>query len=133
MCMDNVLYVESFENGEGTLQLALPTSLRQPVLEALHDGSGHQGRDRTLALVRKRAFWPGMSTDVNLYCASCSRCCMAKALRPTVKPSMGHLLAEKQTDRCLQQIHCGNSNKRSKSIYGSEDFDSRLVLSVWGP
>ena len=50
VCMDNVLYVESFENGEGTLQLALPTSLRQPVLEALHDGSGHQGRDRTLAL-----------------------------------------------------------------------------------
>ena len=26
----NVLYVESFHNGEGTLQLALPTCLRQP-------------------------------------------------------------------------------------------------------
>ena len=93
--MDNVLYVESFENGEGTLQLALPTSLRQSVLEALRDGRGHQGRDRTLVLVRKRAFWPGMSKDVNSYCASCSRCCTAKALRPTVKPSMGHLLAGK--------------------------------------
>ena len=50
VCMNNVLYVESFENVEGTLQLALPTRLRQPVL---HDASGHQGRDRTLALVRK--------------------------------------------------------------------------------
>ena len=42
MCTDNVLYVEYFENGEGTLQFALPTSLSQPVLEALHDTSGHQ-------------------------------------------------------------------------------------------
>ena len=91
----NVLYVESFDNGEGTLQLALPTCLRQPILKFLHDSSGHQGRDRTLALVRKRVFWPGMSKDVGSYCASCPRCCTAKALRPTVKPSMGHVLADK--------------------------------------
>ena len=84
VCIDNVLYIECFENGEGTLQLALPTSLRQPVLEALHDGSGQQGRDRTLALVRKRAFWPGMSKDVDSYCISCSRCYTAEALRPKV-------------------------------------------------
>ena len=84
VCMDNVLYVESFENGEGTLQLALPTSLKQPVLEALHDASGHQGRDRTM-----------MSKYVGSYCANCSRCCTAKALRPKVKPSMGHLLKVK--------------------------------------
>ena len=91
----NVLYVESFDNGEGILQLALPSCLRQPILESLHDSSGHQGRDRTLALVRRRVFWPGMSKDVGLYCASCPRCCTAKALRPTVKPSMGHVLADK--------------------------------------
>ena len=93
--IEKVLYVESFDNGEGTLQLALPTCLRQPILESLHDSSGHQGRDRTLALVRKRVFWPGMSKDVGSYCASCPRCCTSKALRPTVKPSMGHVLADK--------------------------------------
>ena len=65
------------------------------MLEALHDASGHQGRDRTLALVRRRVFWPGMAKDVGSYCASCSRCCLAKALRPTVKTSKGHLLADK--------------------------------------
>ena len=93
--IDNVMYIENFQDGERLLQLALPTSLRQTVLEALHDASGHQGRDRTLALVRRRVFWPGMAKDVGSYCASCSRCCLAKALRPTVKPSMGHLLADK--------------------------------------
>ena len=93
--IDNVMYIETFQDGERMLQLALPTSLRQTVLEALHDASGHQGRDRTLALVRRRVFWPGMTKDVGSYCASCSRCCIAKALRPTVKPSMGHLLADK--------------------------------------
>ena len=95
MCTDNVVYVESFENEEGTLQLALPTSSRQPVLEALHDGNRHQGKDIILALVTKGAFWHGMSKDMGSYCANCSRCCTPKALRPTTKPNMGHLLAEK--------------------------------------
>ena len=36
-----------------------------------------------------------MSNDVGSYVASCPRCCTAKALRPTVKPSMGHVLADK--------------------------------------
>ena len=66
----NLLYVESLDNGEGTLQLALPTCLRQSIFESLHDSSGHQGRDM-LGLVRKRVFWPVMSKDVGSYCASC--------------------------------------------------------------
>ena len=44
------------------LQLALPTSLQQTVLEGIHDASGNQGRSRTLALLRRRVFWPGMAT-----------------------------------------------------------------------
>ena len=93
--IDNVMYIETFQDGERMLQLALPTRLRQTVHEALHNACGHQGRDITFALVGRRVFSPGMAKDVGSYCASCSRCCIANALRPTVKPSMEHLLAEK--------------------------------------
>lgn len=42
------------------LQLAIPECLRPQIMESLHDSSGHQGRERTMALIKKRCYWPGM-------------------------------------------------------------------------
>jgi len=53
-----------------------PAGLRQRVMTLAHAGvmSGHQGVHRTLERVIKSFWWPGMSTDVNLFRHSCDIC-----------------------------------------------------------
>ncbi len=43
------------------------------VLRLVHDVpiSGHQGRDETLALARKRYYWPTLHIDVDSHVAQC--------------------------------------------------------------
>ena len=52
---NNILYRSAVINGVVTQQLVLPTRFRSLVLH-LHDDVGHQGRDRTLSLVRSRFY-----------------------------------------------------------------------------
>ena len=94
-----VLYVRSHDPAEGdSLQLLLPSELQTTVMEALHNQAGHQGRERTLALIRKRCFWPGMAAAVEKWCRNCERCTVSKAPTPAVRPSMGKLVAERPLD-----------------------------------
>ena len=76
-----------------TRQLLLPATLRREVLQHLHDGHGHQGVERTTALVQARCYWPHLRASIEKWCRECQRCQVAKATRPSVKVSMGHLLA----------------------------------------
>ncbi|XP_062613869.1 uncharacterized protein LOC134275616 [Saccostrea cucullata] len=71
------------------LQLVLPECLRPQVMESLHNCSGHQDRERTFALVRKRCYWPGMQADVIKWIERCEKCKIAKTPVPTIKPSIG--------------------------------------------
>lgn len=54
----------------------IPRELRLRVLEALHDDAtaGHLGFEKTYDRVRSRFFWPGLSTSVAKYVASCAPC-----------------------------------------------------------
>ena len=91
---NGVLYRHAHDNILGDLQqLVLPSSLRPDVLQELHDGMGHQGVERTLGLIRPRAYWPGMTEDVRQYIRACERCTLGK--QPSVHPPMGHLLASR--------------------------------------
>ena len=53
-------------------------------MKQLHDDLGHQGRDRTLSLVRSRFYWPGLENDVEEKIKNCGRCIRGKT---PVKPS----------------------------------------------
>ena len=44
----------------------------------MHDGMGHQGRDRTAYLVKTRFFWLGMDTDIAEKVRLCDRCIRRK-------------------------------------------------------
>ena len=82
---NGVLYRHAHDNILGDLQqLVLPSSLRPDVLQELHDGMGHQGVERTLGLIRPRAYWPGMTEDVRQYIRACERCTLGK--QPAVHP-----------------------------------------------
>ncbi|MCG8044919.1 MAG: RNase H-like domain-containing protein [Candidatus Thiodiazotropha endolucinida] len=76
---DNILHKTVTIDGQQVLQLVLPMHYRSTVLKLLHDDSGHQGRDRTMSLVRSRFFWPGMESDVEKKVKNCSRCILRKS------------------------------------------------------
>ena len=96
---DGVFYLHSQDPLEGDrTQLILPTKLQPVALTALHNQAGHQGQERTLALVRQRFYWPGIAADVERWCKKCERCTVAKAPVPNIRPTMGTLLAEHPLD-----------------------------------
>ena len=76
---NGVLHRKVTLNGQNFLQLVLPPAFREDVFEALHDDLGHQGRDRTMSLIKQRFFWPGMDTYIKNKVASCERCIRRKA------------------------------------------------------
>lgn len=82
--VDGILYRNTVLDGQQRRQLVLPAHYREKVLRQLHDDVGHQGRDRTLSLVRQRFFWPGLESDVESKVKNCVRCIKRKT---PVKPS----------------------------------------------
>lgn len=95
-----VLYRQVFrsDGGEPVLQLLLPDSLKRDVLTQVHQEHGHQGIERTLELLRRRCFWPGMSVEVAQWCKACERCQLAKDAQPVAQSFMGHLLASRPNE-----------------------------------
>ena len=62
--IEGLLYRKStFENNE-CLQLVIPQTLHDTIFKAYHDDLGHQGRDRTLSLIKRQFFWPYMDNYV---------------------------------------------------------------------
>ena len=92
---DGVLYKKCQDVEGEYLQPVLPESMKQQVLDSLHNFSGHQGIERTFSLVKKRCFWPGMFYDVQRWIQKCERCMIAKSPLPTVRPPIGSLVAHK--------------------------------------
>ena len=68
------------------LQLIIPKSLRDEVLEDLHEGAlgGHLGMEKMLARVKERFYWPGHHKDTQNWCRNCATCSARK--NPPQKP-----------------------------------------------
>ena len=77
---NNILYRSTVLNGVATEQLVLPVRFHSIVLQHLHDDVGHQGRDRTLSLVRARFYWPGLESDVLNKVKNCEKCIKRKTI-----------------------------------------------------
>ena len=90
---DGVLYRQITDPVHGPLeQYVLPSVLRPDVLAAAHDQMGHQGLERTTALLRPRVYWPGMYDDIKQYVANCNTCILGR--RPAdVKTTSTPILA----------------------------------------
>lgn len=75
---DGVLLRKTTIDGQDCLKMVIPQSLRELVFEAYHDDLGHQGRDRTLSLMRQRVYWPGMDKYIQEHVRNCGRCIRRK-------------------------------------------------------
>ena len=73
-----------YRRGQGEAdRLCVPDGggLRRRILQECHDTplGGHFGRHKTAALVRRLAFWPGQTRDVEAYVRTCEVCQRTKA------------------------------------------------------
>ena len=59
-------------------QLVVPKAYRSRALVGCHDDVGHQGRMRTISLLRERFYWPGMQTEAMQHVQQCTRCLRRK-------------------------------------------------------
>jgi transposase InsO family protein len=84
-------------------QLSLPndTALRTRVLAECHDSvtGGHFGRDKTLAAVKQRFHWDGLTRDVELYVSTCDAC---QRNKPSQQLTPGLLMPLPLPDRPCQ-------------------------------
>uniref|UniRef100_A0AAQ4QQF4 Gypsy retrotransposon integrase-like protein 1 n=1 Tax=Gasterosteus aculeatus aculeatus TaxID=481459 RepID=A0AAQ4QQF4_GASAC len=76
---DGLLFRASKKAVEETLQLVLPSQLREVVLHSLHDDMGHLGVERLTDLLRARFYWAKMAQDAEQYVRSCGLCITRKA------------------------------------------------------
>ncbi len=63
-------------------QFVIPEKLVPTVLRLVHDVpiSGHPGQDKTLAIARKRYYWPTLRIDVESHVARCITCAQHKGV-----------------------------------------------------
>ena len=61
------------------LTFLVPANKHHAALDGCHQEAGHQGRDRTLSLLRERFWWPGMGVQATLSVKNCERCCQYEA------------------------------------------------------
>lgn len=76
-----------FAIGDPMVQIVIPQSLRQLVLQTAHDASGHMGVKKTYKLPLKRFFWPKLKGDVSKYIKSCYKCQLTGEPSQSLKPA----------------------------------------------
>ena len=87
---DNLLYLQvTPPHSQDTAPVfVIPTTDRQVAIDGCHCSVGHQGRDRTLSLMKERFWWPGMSQALLKAVANCGRGIQyeAKGQLPPMQP-----------------------------------------------
>ena len=78
----DILYRKTYTDNSSSKkiqwQLVVPKAYRSRALAGCHDDVGHQGRMRTLSLLREKFFWPGMQTEAMQHVLKCTRCLRRK-------------------------------------------------------
>lgn len=97
-------YTGEEEQENNSWKLWIPLRLRKEVLSRAHDNPvrAHGGMTKTLDLIRRHFFWPGMVRDVRDYVRNCEICRTTKAPNFIMKPPMGQQIV---TIRPFQRLY----------------------------
>ena len=79
-------------------QMVLPIKYQAQVLQLLHDGQGHQGIERTIALCQEQFYWNTMFQDVTKYVKECPRCQITKGDYTKPNTILGVIIANNPMD-----------------------------------
>ena len=114
--LDDVLHRQVTIDDQSCDQLVVPRQLYLDIFQTYHDDLGHQGRDRTLSLMKRRFFWPGMDSFVETKIQKCGRC-----IRHKVLPKRAAELIRIQTTAPMELV-CIDYLKLERSKGGYENI-----------
>lgn len=79
----NLLYRQSKEDDT---QVVIPKQYRKQILELGHSvlWSGHMGFMKTLMRIVKRFYWPGLYSEVKIFCKTCQECQTTDGKSPSI-------------------------------------------------
>ena len=115
-------------------QMVLPLKYQAQVLKLLHDGQGHQGLERTLALCWERFYWNTMFQDVSEYVKTCPRCQTAKGDYTDPKTKPGSIIANNPMDLlCIDFTKVDPSKSSKENILVLTDAFSKFSQAFVTP
>ena len=93
-----LLYISTMPKGEvgGVLAFLVPMGQHRVALNGVHHGTGHQGQQRTLALVQEQFLWPIMVDNCRALVQGCQQCHTFEGVMPKAPqcPIRVHTLLE---------------------------------------
>jgi transposase InsO family protein len=126
---DNVLYRHIKDpNGEDILQVLLPLVMKEEVLERVHNRHGHQGVDRTEALLRAKCYWPGMAKDIRDWVDNCERCVLAKQKK--IRTPLGTIEASRPLEVIAVDYTLMEKARGLENILVITDVFTKLTVAV---
>ena len=115
-------------------QLVLPQRYQARVLKALHDDMGHQGLERTLALLCERVYWPSMAKDAAMWIDRCHCCQVSKGTYNEPQPKLGDLIANNPLDLlCIDFTKVNPSRNGKENVLVMTDAFTKLSQTVVTP
>lgn len=118
------------ENNQKVQQVIVPKSMVREVLESLHDGTGagHLGREKTLARVRSRFYWPGYCTDVENWLQRCDVCVRNKKVtKPRYAPLVNVTSGFPLQRVAIDFMKCPLSNQGNHYVLVAIDYFTKFA------
>ena len=86
-------YDGSEEGQQQCWKLWVPQGMTESIIKRSHSAvvSAHGGMAKTLDIIRRHFFWPGMVTQIRAYIRDCEICKTTKAPNFNLKPPMGQM------------------------------------------
>ena len=129
--INSTLYRVISEHGTSKRLLVIPSALKRIILQNMHTMSGHQGIERTSALVRLRYYWPNLYKDTENFIKSCDRCKISKQPIPKQKTKMQHLIANQPLDTiAIDFTVVEMSTSGIENILVMTDIFSKYTLAI---
>ena len=127
---NGILYREIMTDTGPKHQLIVPPSLVKDVLYYLHNQLGHQGRDRTISLLKDRFFWPGMNRDTEEWIANCGRCLRRKTPTNTRAPLVSIVTSEPLELVCMDFLQLERSKGGYEYLLVITDHFTKYAVAV---
>ena len=127
---NNVLYRSTSVSGQEYDQLIVPSTIKDTILQSLHDDMGHQGRDRTSWLVKTRFFWLGMDCDIDDKVRHCGRCVRQKTRAVPAAELVNITSSAPMELVCIDYLSLEMSKGRYENILVISDHFTRYAMAV---
>lgn len=129
---DGVLVRHLQDSGthEVYFQILVPQQSRRSTWEAYHVRSGHLGVDKTLSVLRRGFYWPGMEKEALQWVAECERCALRKARLESKAPLVPIVVGAPLEVIALDFLSLGRPNDEYQYILTATDLFTRYAWAI---